>query len=493
MFKAQKKAQDIDLKIPGLSKKELNTLLKSINDALRESGNIGSYRNVLPDDAIVNRYELKKSEENIANAKQVIKNSNREDIFIFMYKGLQDYRSILGIVKDYKMTYRNHLYDRILNDNPTRLLNHADFVLQIKPLDISGNIKKLEKRASNRIDNYQVEKEKFYYDISSKISDASKELKSLILKSKMILSAKEVSEVKVGDIVLHLSYGNILFYKVLSITDSYFDSKQKKYKAIDIFTNIEKMIMSYEIVTTDSDAPIVIDKITNDAHDIFNDIDFNELARKKQSFPKELLLNGKDLISISQSLTKKYQYSLNELDTAYDQLKDLMKDDFIESNKSQAEMKFKRSIQEKDFIVYNSSKYFTYRDKSGYIVDLSKYFDQRIKAVKEISPLIKSAYDQVFSYLQDVENKIKESLQRLIEQEDWEALKTVSDHLQTHSTNSFNRFIEREGLLDIEKFKQGQYSEKKAVEKIQDFISRYGIIRVKSALKENIDDFMLTN
>jgi hypothetical protein len=461
------KALDIDFGIK-LSKQEIKNILYLVNtDVLSNIFNDNDAK--LPDDANVIYHQIEANNEtdkfnNKANLKKIMKSQNRNDIFIFMKKN-QNY-AIYGAVKDYGVIYRNSRFDRSMNDNPTRLLDWCDFALQLKEEDITRAISKKKTRVQSKFGSTEYDKERFFERESSLIDENMKRIKSQFMRIMMLLSLEEKDNINVGDIILSntsYSYRNgpefskTLEKKVRSSGYDRDNTEKYTYALLDIFTGDKDYKSDYEIKNKSTDKYYVFTKIKDEVRDIFNDINLKELAKKRQSFPLELYKNIIKDFNTSETNAQKIEEltsgSLRIIGNEYDNLIGRTKVDIERKSKKdyeEASSYFKDKVKSKSFHTSSYSSYgLKYRDKSGYVVYLDKYFEKRIQLIKEIPAEITLLYNELYQRFKQSEDMIKSYIQGLVEQEEWNTLRQISAYLDRYSTKSLNQYFNRYNYNDV--------------------------------------------
>jgi hypothetical protein len=107
-------------------------------------------------------------------------------------------------------------------------------------------------------------------------------------------------------------------------------------------------------------------------------------------------------------------------------------------------------VKSKSFHTNSYSSYgLKYRDKSGYVVYLDKYFEKRIQLIKEIPAEITLLYNELYQRFKQSEDMIKSYIQGLVEQEEWNTLRQISAYLDRYSTKSLNQYFNRYNYNDV--------------------------------------------
>jgi hypothetical protein len=284
----------------------------------------------------------------------------------------------------------------------------------------------------------------------------------------MLLSLEEKDIINVGDIVLlsiGFSFGYLYipeFSKVLEkrVRQSGYDrdnTEKYAYVLLNIFTGKKDHQPDYDLKNKSTNKYYVFIKIKDELRDIFNDINLIELAKKRQDFPLELYKNIIKEFNTSESNKKTIEElttsSLRMIDKEYDDIMGRTKVNIERKSKkeyTQASENFIDKVKSKSFQPSAYSTYtLRYRDKSGYIVHLDKYFEKRIQLIKEIPAEITLLYNELYQRFKLHEDMIKSYIESLVEQEDWKTLRSITYYLDRYSTKTLNTYFNRYNYNDV--------------------------------------------
>ena len=429
-----KKAQDVNFNL-NLSRTETNDLYKNIHNMIRRE--VGS-SNIIPDDADIKVYEVNNTntDNNTKDLLRIMRTANRQDMFVYLRWNNKPYL----VVQDYSIKGMDTTYfDKREIDNPTIAIKSARKILQIRIDEIIKNKELSESRAIRELSQTE-ERERFnqrgkmiYNSLRDQVQNSNKELIKTISKYERI----DVSNIVAGDII---SYND----KDRKVSDIRIVDDERAGKVFEIlFTDGERTKVS-----TYSDLMIRLsdDRIRNTL-DSLESLDFVELARRGQSFPYKYLIS---LTGINRSVIRRLQWQYNDLRHRF---KHINRND-SKGNHESAFKKFKNNL-DKD--LYNETSDMSYRDRSGYINDLSKYLTKL--EVKSDSGVPRYIQDTLSKLNDDVNDAIKKSIpyiNRAIEKGNFSAVENISGiisriSLGEHGSNNYNHAIDR--LTDPESYK----------------------------------------
>ena len=440
------KALDIDLQLNGdKSSSEIRQALSSINQRLRQAEmfdgeNYNNNGNVsyIPDDANVKRIDLKhtidqpddesyedrreriekekeKSTEIQVDARGIMKKANREDVFV----AYSSSNNIMGIINDYMVVYKSSMYDRSQNDNSARILRNADFILHFKIDEVKANADKSRSRLLNARQTPNIEREKHKSDNKRALKDAYKRFIELINNQSKHVQTRRVKykDLKIGDIFKEYNSARTTWVVVNMKTSPDDDDEI----IFDLKSTIDKYSdKEYERTRSESANDIAY-KFDNDITQEVPNIDWKQLLYKRQKFPKALF--SKD--------------NLYEIERAWNEMLSYIQHDAGSQKSAQRVQKSK--IEEKDYNGYRSSM--KYRDKSGYMVDLTKYFDKMLDLIKGTPKIVKDNYAKAFKFIEDTQKEIVVTMKQLAQDEEWDKLKRFIEFMNYYGTKKFNNEV----------------------------------------------------
>lgn len=370
-----KKALDVNFNLP-LSKEDTGRLYRNITSLL-SSRMAGMNANTIADDAEIISHEVTHGEDN--NHKEllrIMRTANREDVFIYLNRVMTP----LIAVEDYKVISINPIgYDRRDIDNPTIAMKVAAYILQMKPDELSKN-NELSVSRLNQPRTQQMEREKLVMQTSrqerqliEKIRDAKKAVLGGLRDSEMI----DAYKVKIGDRIR--TRGSDEEYKEV---DSIVVNPASRGISFKFTDNTESQeYRSYVRVQRD------LEDERSETFDMISQIDFVELARKGQSYPQSII-NSLPMHVNTYSIERLYSQFVDLLNSKYSVNTD-MRDKVVKNLVTRA----KKGLVDD---TYN----LTYRDRSGYMVDLSKYLTQ-IKVDDGVPKYIKDSLSNLQTKVND--------------------------------------------------------------------------------------------
>jgi DNA-directed RNA polymerase subunit F len=193
------------------------------------------------------------------------------------------------------------------------------------------------------------------------------------------------------------------------------------------------------------------------AYEIFKPktIDWKELIDSAQSFPKNLFPDNMG--------------SLRELKDDWDKMIAIVRKDDLEVMKTRAIETFTERISKEN---YRGASNLSYIDKSGYRVNLSRYFTKLLEIPPKVPAAVTAAYNENFKYIEEESKKIVELIKQYVADQKWSEVKRLSSLLNDYGTKQFNNEVEK--YLKEESYdrkKEGSFSTKITVTHIERFAS----------------------
>lgn len=423
------KALDINLHLndPKNTSIVYDTIRKTIASPEIPNGS-GVLASPISDDSEVIRYNLSTPEE-VDEIKRIMKNANRDDSFIALMRG----DDVLATINDYAVVYKNGNYDRSQQDNVARVLRSANYILQIKREDVKRRMTENQLRREQKEGSIQIEKEMNESKLGRKYTEAWRKFQVALddfeLKNKLF-TRKKVTEVKPGDIML--SGSGKKTYQISSVKN---DNQNSYYKTIDLYAKTfdgeEKKIKSY------SDwAEVYIKRDEEDDINGFFEIDWNRYVRTKQEFPTRLARQWGN-VDLSE-LNSAYNYLLSGLTSKIE------KDVPGQREYSRQARQFQeQAIKNKEYRVESHAKWrFSFRDRSGYLVDLSKYFGKMAEIKKGMPQSVKNALEELKNLVTEYMNEASEKIKTASQEERWNDIERPLSSIKQYNTQWYDRHVQ---------------------------------------------------
>lgn len=472
------KGLDIDLKLENPSRDKVSKILATLNSVInREEG-----LNKIPDEAEVVRTDLYNADqEALKEFKNVLKYSNRNDIFVFLTQ--ED--KIIAIVVAYNVLFNLLGQDFNIND----FIRESHYVIRIsseEPLktDIKQK-KRAEQRegspAVKRETNIQSRKEIIDWEIEKLLPDLEKYYKqsNLVERSDLgqenpeivVIERKKAKDIVVGDL---LKAGNGNYGVVIKATPSQ-DSDYITFE-YDLYTTsntkvpydnkVQRINANEELAVSELIYPEELDPFFEELAP--EKIDWVKMLKQGQRFPNSLFLNS------SPALKKTLRES-------WEKIVEMVNNEDRSLAESQAKESFQSKL-EKGNIKSRSYTELTYTDKSGYKVDLSKYFPTLLKLPPKVPKEVEERYEVIFKEVSKLSSAMVSKIKEYADNEDWVNLEKLSIALRKYNPRSYNsRFFTYLQEDSYEKGSAEYVSKKKVIEELNEYIDE---------MKERLKDFL---
>jgi len=453
------KGLDIDLKLN--SNKNIPEVLKEISTAL------GSYRKELgleyskdnkskpiyiPDNADIQRVDLKDWKER-RNFFDNIRLDNDENTYILLKK---DDR-INNIVIDGISLTRESLPES---------LSVTDYVLIVKRKDILENKEKVQKRIETEQSSLELQRTKqknesfnLFFDEYRKFLKEQKNYNSIVSNidftktNSNLFNGEEAKPPKnlPGVTALELKKDQIWFtdsdpsgsvaYRFTEDFDSFpyngdpedgirmVTAEKINWKTLQVLDTIRGTLSgngTYYLYT-----PAEVSKKEKEPQEVeienfTPEVDIKTLIKKDAVFPANMFPtygNG-ELQKIVSRLKSHWNQMIGFLDNLKVSNRDItnLLDKYQESIKSG-----KREYEE-----------MTFTDKSGYKVDLGKYFDKLASLPLSVPESVKENYNKIFKEVEDLSKKLVEKIKQLLDEEDFSKASLAASILKNNGTKEFN-------------------------------------------------------
>lgn len=464
------KGLDIDLHLQSPSRKKVASLLNQLNEFFMTALPKSKLKNVthpISDDTEVVRYDLKGiDKEKRAEIKEIIKYANRDNFFVFMAED----DSIDAIINDYEIIRRFNFSSEV---NINNLLKDSFYVLNFKIEDIEENVKKPYARREARTDSPEVERQENIQGQKAKLeslfNDFLQQIKRIDFSDKEIVRKNQsedniqsktkmpLKQMVAGDFFVTDRDRVSTVYEIISIASVPNSSDvELTFKAGGRDTNTQRIDGNqqfFKLKFREADDEI--------EYEVFRPqkIDWKTLVNSAQSFPVNLLPERIDY-------NKK-----RDLKELWDKMIAVVKKDDIELQKTRAQEQFEKRVSEEN---YRGDSKLWYLDKSGYKVNLSKYFAKLLEVPPRVPKDVREAYEKAFEFLKQQSSEILARIQKGVEDQDWSLVSNLSSLLNDYGTKRFNSNSER--LLEesnYDRARSSSLSRKKALLEIEEFIQNF--------------------
>lgn len=441
------KALDIDLHLEEPDRKKVSTILSSLNETIMKVLPKNALKNVkspISDKTDVKRYDLKGLEkEERTELKNIIKYSDRENFFAFFdSKDL-----ILAVIYDYQIVKLSPIMEASSNIND--LLKLSYYFLKFKMEDIEENIKLPSSRIEARREAVAVEREANIVaqreKLNAKLDDFMKKIKAKGFSERNVYSPIsgddpftyeriQLVNFKVGDI---LTQDN-------SATSHKFIIKRMEPAGTNIKLVYTPLNSNDEKSTTLTPntyfykaTPKPVNPNEGETYEMMlpTKEQFMELIENGQKFPKNLFPLG---IDASGSEKNSHAEKLKSLKAEWDEMVSIANNGNLAATASSAIETFAGRVSNQNYRNYQGNSNLTYIDKSGYKVNLAKYFAKLLEVPPVVPVAVKEAYEKAFAYVEEECNKILARLHESLANKEWKKVSDLSYFLSQNGTKEFN-------------------------------------------------------
>jgi hypothetical protein len=479
------KALDIDLKLNNPSSKNTASLVNQISRTiegfyseldLRIEGAGGEIKKLfIPDDAKIERFDIKewKNKKEISNR---IRTDASETFYFLMSKN----DNLL-----------NSVVDGVAMENVSiplsELLMNVDYVLIVKREEFLKTKSKKEERVSSEESSVELQKVKRREELFTKFRKAYIDLekekdiyyemlnrlpKNVNEKNQSYSPPKNLKPI----LVRNLKKGMYVFaksqpdagdtlYRVLEDSTPPFVNNAVDLR-LDLLNKKTLEVENTRSFNVSVDGTLYLydpnEKKEEEKEEDFDfeieqfipEVDLKALIKKDTTFPSNLFptYNNRDL-----------QLQVNRIKNYWIDLKDLI--DRLKSkniNISEALENFESSLEAG---VRKSSNMF-YTDKSGYRVNLGKYFDKLASLPPSVPKNVKDFYEKTFSYLTTQSKQIVNYINLAVEQEDFDLVGSLSSLMTHNGPRAFNNKFKN--YLDENTWNRNSRSYKKPEKALQE-------------------------
>jgi hypothetical protein len=484
------KALDIDLKLNNPSSKNTSSLVNQISRTiegfyseldLRIEGAGGEIKKLfIPDDAKIERFDIKewKNKKEISNRIR----TDASETFYFLMR------------KDDLLL--NSVVDGVAMENVSiplsELLMNVDYVLIVKREEFLKTKSKKEERVSSEESSVELQKVKrreelftkfrkayidlekekdIYYKILNNLPknenenektqrySPPKNLKPILVRNLkkgmyVFISSTPKEDDKIFKILKDINppwiNGDTVNVKAVVLEQKTFNITEKEQEFPNI--NVDGTLYLYD--PNEQKEEEKEEDFDFEIEQFIPEVDLKALIKKDTTFPSNLFptYNNRDLYT-----------QVNRIKDDWIDLKDLI--DKLKSkniNISEALENFESSLE----AGFRKSWNMFYTDKSGYLVDLGKYFDKLVSLPPSVPKNVKDFYEKTFSYLTTQSKQIVNYINLSVEQEDFDLVGSLSSLMTHNGPRAFNNKFKN--YLDENTWNRNSRSYKKPEKALQE-------------------------
>lgn len=412
----------------------------------------------LPDDAKIDRHNLDDMEE-IENIRKLMKSASRDDLFV----AFSHDDSIMATITDYFVRYKNDRWTRETHDNVARVLRNAEYILHIHPSDIDRNDEMIRQRKINKEGSTQIEREKFIAGQSEKFKKEWRTFERLIEKLK-----KRAYE-RASKNPMDLEKGERIYYSGEPYIFSHIDTSGnygKDLYAFRVYSDGRTSDQPERLYRIWSDSDVETDRIDGDyPNDVF-EINWARFMAAGHDFPTTLIREW------TNSWSRDVVYAYESAQSAYNNRRRHHESDYARKQKT-AQTSQNRAIKDKNYAIQNSyhAKDLVYRDRSGYIVNLAKYFTQLAEIRKGVPKIVIDKIKEIQTLLETNMKSAATKIKELASNEEFEEMNNPLRAITSVNQKWFDMHyghLKLDGTYDMNKeYYSGVVSEGKALELLE--------------------------
>lgn len=498
------KALDIDLKLNKPTSGNISNVMKTISRYVTNSSDNlelevkGSKRErdkviSIPDEAVIERINLESNADR-RKASITIRSDKQENTFVLMSEDDQ----VKGILVDGENIFEDETLPKVLM--------RSNYILVIKRSDLEKSKETREKRNTAELESFQLRREKrrerdisrfqmlmdtfqqnvekYKQLVDESSSDSQK--KSFFEKPKN-LTRTTIENVKKGQAFftgMNPTPGDpvyILKDDYLNFPLSPPNNPDSLDRTIELFAkNWQTDEITNENAQTNLDPNFTVfiwDEKTEsenvsefEIENFIPEIDFKELLRKDSVFPENIFptYGNRSLNSVVEVLAR----SWDGMTDAVNKLKNIGFDptEYLERYQ-EALIRGKRISPDMSYV-----------DKSGYEVDLGKYFDKLAEMPAEVPKVVKDKYKEVFDYITEASKKLSEEAKEALENDDFDKVIAISRIVRDQGPKAFNNKNEKYLQLDYHDRSSSAYN------KPQVYVERFE--KHKEEFDEKVSDML---
>lgn len=494
------KALDIDLKLNNPSKENISEVMKEIsNDLSRYNFELGlnlkgetkEDRDSLisiPNEAKIKRIEVD-DQKKLRKLSFQIRSDQKENTYVFMNQ--ED--EVVGMYVDGQSITRGR-------SSLPQALQKANYILVIKRSDLEKTKAKREERVKAESESFQLRRDKRRQKDLAKLQTSMSRFQNSVEQYKKVISeddpeesveqaprdllTKEIKELKKGDLFFTTVYPSkdSEYYEILKDWDELEElSRQGDEVAKNIPYRSYKLVngkITGEIKKDNQSARVgsaslvyVWDPEKKEAKkDDFEiesfvpDLNFKDLLRKDAVFPA-------NAFPIERSRTARN--IVNNLKDEWQIASDLVsKIKGRGFDPSRALERYQNAIEQGKRIYEDMS----FVDKSGYEVDLGKYFDKLAEMPTEVPKSVKDKYTEVFNYITKESKKLDKKVKGLLEKDDidYQTIVNMTSFLRDFGPKKFNNEYEKYLSIDYHDRKSSVYDRpRRHIERFENFKTKF--------------------
>lgn len=464
------KGLDIDLKLNNPSRENISNVMKTISrNITNSSGDLdlevsGSKRErdkviSIPDEAKVERIDFESNADKRKISIQ-IRSDKQENTYVLMSED----DKVNGIFVDGQNIIESSALPRIL------ML--SNYILVIKRSDLEKSKEVREKRNVAESESFQLRREKRRERDITRLQMAMGTFQDNVEKYKNVVKEVESDESSGNNRPKDLLQREIVSLKKndLFFTTRYPDEDGDYYQILDDFMNfplavranqdqrkvkligykLNKGQITGEVVR--SEFEINIDPATEiylwnppkqteekpefEIETFIPEINFKELLKKDSVFPSNIFPTYGS--RTARSIVDVLERSWGTMSDLVNRLKNIGFDPTEYLERYQEALKKGKRI----------SPDMSYIDKSGYEVDLGKYFDKLAEMPAEVPKSVKDKYTEVFNYITEASKQLSKEVKEALENDDFGQVIIISRIIRDRGPKKFNEENERYLQLD---------------------------------------------
>jgi hypothetical protein len=498
------KALDIDLKLNKPTSENISNVMKTISRYVtNSSGDLelevkGSKRErdkviSIPDEAVIERIDL----ESNADRRKVsirIRSDKQETTFVPMSEDDQ----VKGIIVDGENIFED--------ESLPRVLMRSNYILVIKRSDLEKSKETREKRNTAELESFQLRREKRrerdisrFQMLMDTFQQNVEKYKNLVKEIENIGSDTEKPRGLIAKDLIQLKKNNLFFTtrypeddgEYYQILDDYMnfplsqpndEDSSRKIKLIGF--KLTKGKITGEVfrsefeVNAGKETEVYVwnpPKQTQEQPEFeiepfIPELNFKDLLRKDSVFPENIFPTyaSRSLNSVVEVLAR----SWDGMTDAVNKLKNIGFDPTEYLERYQEALRKGKRI----------SPDMSYVDKSGYEVDLGKYFDKLAEMPAEVPKVVRDKYKEIFDYITEASKELSQKAKEALENDDFEQVIKLSSIIKNYGPKAFNDTNEKYLQLDYHERSSSAYN------KPQVYVDRFKIF--KEQFDEKVSDML---
>lgn len=498
------KALDIDLKLNKPTSENISNVMRTISRYVtNSSGDLelevkGSKRErdkviSIPDEAVVERIDLESNADK-RKASIRIRSDKQENTFVPMSEDDQ----VQGIIVDGENIF--------VDESLPRVLMKSNYILIIKRSDLEKSKETREKRNTAELESFQLRREKRREKDIARLQFLMSSFQNNIEKYKQIVDENSSNSQKKSffkkpenlteTIIENVKKGQSFFTEsspepnepVYTLKDdflnfplSYPNDPDSSARTIKLLVkswqtdeirqeNAEARLESNFRVYIWNEEPEPESVSEFEIENFIPEIDFKDLIKKDSVFPENIFpdYNNRSIENIVSNLRQNW----DSISIIINKLKNIGFDptEYLEKYQ-EALIKGKRVSPDMSYV-----------DKSGYEVDLGKYFDKLAEMPAEVPEVVKDKYKEVFDYITEASKQLSQEAKEALENDDFDQVIKLSSIIKNYGPKAFNDTNEKYLQLDYHDRSSFTYA------KPQVYVDRFKIF--KEQFDEKVSDML---